>query len=200
MTDRQRSEVKGQALKKLALRALREWLSSDNFRNRATVKEVFTNLATNSFGPEVGLSRDEIIRCWRENDWARIENKRLGAPRKDEHSEETLRKAHMIYNNGCQGYVCDSTWKWAESVLNERTRKHKTFVVVVSDSVFEALVSEVGETSLDGLTREELAEVLDLPKKVANQLVRHLVTSDRWEVTVGKEKGSTKRVLSKTLT
>jgi hypothetical protein len=197
-------------LEELALRALREWLSSDNCRRREVWHKCFDDtfvgraleeLKTDSYydGPwhEKALwkLRGELAGVWEKKGWVSYESPKLGRPRKAEYSEETLRKAQSIYNNGCQGFFSDERWAWAQSVLGETGNRNQLFYVLATAKVHEELVSGLDQNDLEGLTREEVAELLDLPKKFANSFVRYLLEHHDWKLTTSKVDRSTKRVL-----
>jgi hypothetical protein len=203
-------EAEEEALKELALRTLREWLCSENYRQDADPELVQRET---TLGRELLKRRDEsaapwrdkeavrlgrlwndLVQCWCENHWARYEWPRRGRPRRVEYSESTLRKARNIYH-GPQGFRPSSTWKWAQSVLGDRTNHRKTHLVVTHEGVHEELYSKLDPKDLEGLNREEVAQLLDLPKKFANHFVRYLVEHKEWEVAKTKYGEGTKRAL-----
>ena len=199
-----------EALKELAFRTLREWLCSENYRQKAdpdlvrsetTLGREVLRRRNESHAPwrdeeAVRLARlwNDLLQCWCKNRWARFESPRRGRPRTAEYTESTLRKARHIYH-GPQGFRPDSTWKWAQSVLGDSSLHTKTHLVVTHEGVHEELYSKLDPEDLEGLDREELAVLLDLPKKFANHFVRYLVENKGWEVAKTKYAGGTKRAL-----
>jgi hypothetical protein len=199
-------------LSQIAFRTLMEWLCCSEFRSRAPLAEVlfgtWLGQAEIKLNEAVGwqwykteegrflqTTKRRALDLWLESGWVRMERPRLGRPRVTEYSSGTLRKAMSIWNNGCQGFVSDATWSWACSVLGENSNKNKLFVILLPDNVFEELYKRVTLAELEGLTREELAEVLDLPKRLANQFVRYLVDQQGWSVRETTRRGIKCRVL-----
>lgn len=199
-----------EALRELAFRTLREWLCSENYRQKADPDLVRSET---TLGREVLRRRNEtqapwrdeeavrlgrlwndLLQCWCKNRWARFESPRRGRPRTTEYTESTLRKARNIYH-GPQGFRPDSTWKWAQSVLGDSSRHTKTHLLVTHEGVHDELYSKLDPDDLESLTREDVAELLDLPKKFANHFVRYLVETKGWEVAKTKYAGGTKRAL-----
>ena len=200
-------------LGELALRALREWLSSENYRER----EVWYRCFEDTFigrtlkereedwhykGPLTTKAllklRGDLADVWVRKGWTMKEQPRLGRRRKTEYDEETLKKARHVYGDGNQGYVSDATWRWAQAVLGETSNQNPVYFVVVSPKVHEELFRRLEPEELEGLTREEVAELLDLPKKFANSFVRYLVQHHDWELATTKVERSTRRVLRRT--
>ena len=199
-----------EALRELAFRTLREWLCSENYRQKADPDLV--RIET-SLGREVlrrynesqtpwrdeeavrlGRLWHDLLQCWCKNRWARFESPRRGRPRTTEYTESTLRKARNIYH-GIQGFRPDSTWKWAQSVLGDSSHHTKTHLLVTHEGVHEELYTKLDPDALDGLTRDEVAFLLDLPKKFANHFVRYLALYQGWEVVKARCAGGTKRIL-----
>ena len=199
-----------EALKELAFRTLQEWLCSKNFRQKAeshlvrretTLGQEWLRRYNESQMPwwdeetvRLGRIWKDLLECWCKYRWARFERARRGRPRTAQYPESTLRKARRIYV-GAQGYRPDSTWKWAQSVLGESTVHAKTYLVVLHEGVHEELYTKLDPDDLDGLTRDEVAFLLDLPKKFANHFVRYLVVYKGWEVVKARCAGGTKRIL-----
>lgn len=199
-------------LRVIAFRTLREWLCFENFRSRAPINEALdatwigtsiSNLKEKEgwqwFRTEEGrylqqLNRD-ITTLWVDCGWVNLECPRLGRRRVAEYSTETVKKALAIWNNGCQGYVKDSTWRWASSVLGETSNRNDLFVVTLTDEVFEEVYRQVDPQDIEGCSREELSVLLDLPKRVANHFVRYLVDSHGWAVRETTREGRKSRVL-----
>jgi len=199
-------------LKELSFRFLREWVCCDSFRVRVPVEEVleatWLGRAINEIkeregwqwyksqeGRQIKHLKERVLDYWVEHRWVRLERPRLGRRRVVEYNSKTVRKAMAIWNSGCQGFVSDSTWAWAGSVLGENSNRNKLFVVTLSDSVFEETYHKVEIEDLEGLTREELADALDLPKRVANHFVRYLVKTHKWSVRETSKQGVKCRVL-----
>lgn len=199
-----------EGLEELALRALRGWLSSDNYRRREVWHKCFDDTFVGKAleereadwsyaGPwntkALWKLKGDLAGVWEKNGWVSYEQPKLGRPRQADYSEATLRKARSVYNDGCQGFVSDKQWGWAKSVLGENSNKNQTFYLLVTPKVHEELVSRLDQDDLEGLTREEVAELLDLPKKFANGFVRHLLEHHGWQLATTKLERSTKRVL-----
>lgn len=205
-------DLKGPLLQELALKALTQWLCSDNFRPRAPFSEVW---AVTSLGREMTRRREEygvwrsgdeggqikrlahdVQRTWVENGWVRLESRRLGRPRSAEYSSEVLNKARRLTNYGRgQGYRADSSFRWAESVLGETVNNNPTQLVVVHESVHEALLDAAGADELLGLTRAQIAELLGLTKKYSDRFVRWLVATGEWKEVRIKDATTRERVL-----
>lgn len=199
-------------LREIAFRSLREWLCCSDFRSRAPIEtaldRTWLGQAIHDLEAQVGWQwykteegrhlhqlRKKVVDLWIENGWVRVESPRLGRRRVADYSSQTIKKAMSIWNNGCQGYVSDSTWKWAGSVLGENSNRNKLFVVTLTEQVFEKVYQQVDPENLDGWTREQLATVLDLPKRLANHFVRYLVETHGWSVRETTRQGVKCRVL-----
>ena len=199
-------------LKEIAFRTLREWLCCNDFRGRSPIEEALDTTwlgraiqdlkerkgwqwYKSEEGRYLQQLKKEVIDTWLENGWVQLSCPRLGRRRVAEYSSNTIRKAMAIWNNGCQGYVSDSSWSWAGSVLGENSNKNKLFIITLTDEVFGEVYRQIDHKDLDGSTREELAVILDLPKRVANHFMRYLVQSDEWKVVLRSTSSGRKRVL-----
>ena len=194
LQERQQSEYE----RLLAWTTLKEWLCSEDFKVRATFKfacqrttlwqEVNARQAEHwhwwqgERGRELQRLLRRIPEVWQEQGWATFETTWDGRPRRAEYSESTLRKARQIYRDGHQFETPDSSYRWAESVLGETVRKHYTYLVVVSASVYREWFEEVGEGAVEGKTREEVAELLGVAKPLANELCRWITSTGNWKV------------------
>lgn len=200
-------------MRPLAWQALREWLASPNYREVAKADVVW---AATSLGQEIERRRvdqqqwwdgpdgerlSELRRgvwdFWLNSGWLRLEQARLGRPRRSEYSHQLLRKAWRLYNyGGPQAYRPDGTYRWAESVLGERKKYGPTKLAVVSDAVYSELLMAAGEDTLEGLSRAQVAEVLDLPKTASDRFCRWLLKTGQWsEAKTKKSDGSRESVL-----
>jgi hypothetical protein len=195
-------------LGEIALRALREWLCSENYRDRERWRKVWEETSLfkkeqDEWNSTQGMKRGwalgrTVLDYWLAKGWVKGESPRLGAPRRVEHSHEVISAAWKVYGDGCQGFTSDATWQWAESILGERTNHNSYWVLVITAKVYDEVFSRLDPEELEGLTREETAELLDLPKKFANSFVRHLVENHDWEIATTKVERSTRRVLRRT--
>ena len=201
-----------QLLRQLAWKTLEEWLTSDNFKETAPLEVA---LAQTSLWKEVeerkadhwqwwkgddrGHELRELVRrvpqVWEEGGWATTETVVRGRPRQTKYSEATLSKARRVFADGHQGETTESTYRWAESVLGETVRQRSVYLVVLSASVYREFAEAAGAEVLEGITREELAEELDLTKTLANRLVRWLVSTGEWRLTRTEQRGKTRREL-----
>ena len=181
----------------LAWTALKEWLCSDDFKERALADFVFKHT---SLGQEVEARKnehwqwwkgdergkqlehlvDKLREVWVEEGWVAFETVYDGRPRRVEYSSSTLSKARGLYRDGHQFETPDSSYRWAESVLGEKVRTRYNYVVVLSAAVYREWVEEVGGETLEGKTRSELAELLGVGKELANSLARWLASTGAW--------------------
>jgi hypothetical protein len=194
LTERQQAEQE----RLLAWTALKEWLCSENFKERAPADYVWKQT---SLGQEVEARRAEsgwqwykgdergtelydllkkVPEVWKEQGWVAFETVYDGRPRRVEYSSETLSKARGLYRDGHQYETPDSSYRWAESVLGEKVRTRYNYVVVLSAAVYREWVEEVGGETLEGKTRSDLAELLGVGKGLANGLVRWLLSTGTW--------------------
>lgn len=184
--------------KLLAWAALKDWLCSEDFKERAPADYVWKQT---SLGREVEARRAEqgtwwykgdkrgaelwhlffrVPEVWKEQGWVSFETVYDGRPRRVEYSSSTLSKARGLYRDGHQFETPDSSYRWAESVLGEKVRKRYSYLVVLSASVYREWVEEVGGETLEGKTRRDLAELLGVSKGLANGLTRWLVSTGTW--------------------
>lgn len=199
-------------LRELALKALSQWLSSENFKERASWKIAWaeTSLAkeverrrtaegwqwaVGEEGQQLKKLVQDVQRAWVENGWVRVETRRVGRPRTADYDRDTLAKARRLYREGVQGYTSDSSYAWAESVLGETTNKNPPQVIVVQESVHQELLDVVGENDLEGLTRVQIAELLGLSRSYTNRFVRWLLGTGRWKEVRLRDGESRERVL-----
>jgi hypothetical protein len=195
LTEQQQEEYE----RLLAWTSLKEWLCSDDFKERAAADFVFKHT---SLGQEVEARKEKhwqwwrgdkrgeelkhllkrVPRVWEEEGWVAFETVYDGRPRTVEYSSATLSKAHSLYKDGHQYETRDSSYKWAESVLGEKVRTHYNYVVVLSTAVYREWLEEVGPEPVEGKTRSELAEVLGVSKGLANGLARWLLSTGTWEL------------------
>ncbi len=199
-------------LRELALKALSQWLSSENFKERAPwkvawsetslAKEVERRRIANGWqwcvgeeGQQLKKLVQDIQRAWLEYGWVRVETRRVGRPRTAEYDQHTLAKARRLYRDGVQGYTSDSTYVWAESVLGETTNKNPPQVIVIQERVHRELLFAVGEKELEGLTRVQIAELLGVSQSYTNRFVRWLLGTGRWKEVRLRDGESRERVL-----
>lgn len=200
--------MKEELLRPIAWQALREWLASPNYKEKANFDVVW---AATSLGQEVERRRQEHWQWWAGNEgealaelvkgvqqawldygWVRGEQEKLGRPRTTDYPRSTLIKAHRLYGNGVQGYRPNSTYRWAESILGERSRYGPVRVIVISETVYRELLEAAGEDVLEGLTRAQVAEMLDLPKTASDRFCRWLLKGREWCEVKTKRKGGTR--------
>ncbi len=198
-------------LQRRALQTLKEWLSSERFRERAQFE---TAWAETSLAKEIERRRREdwqwwadddgrrlkelcldIQRTWVESGWVRLETRTVGRPRVAEHPTEVLNKARRIYNEGVQGYRADSSYRWAESILGESVGNRTTKLIVIHESIHRELLEAVGEENIEGLSRLEVATVVGLSKPYTNRFVRWLVSTGKWREVRTRDVESRERVL-----
>lgn len=204
--------MKEELLRPIAWQALREWLASPNYKEKANFDVVW---AATSLSKEVDRRRQEhwqwwvgnegeelaalvkgVRQTWLDYGWVREETEKLGRPRRTDYPRSTLIKAQRLYGNGVQGYRPDSSYRWAESILGERNRYGPLRLIVISEVVYSELLEAAGEEVPEGLTRAQVAEILDLPKTASDRFCRWLLKSGEWqEVKTNKEDGSRESVL-----
>ena len=190
--------LEGIQLRQLALKALAQWLSSDNFKERASWRVVW---AETSLGKEVERRRStdgwqwtvgeegeqlkklvqDVQKAWVENGWVRVESRRVGRPRTADYDRDTLAKARRLYREGVQGYTSDSSYAWAQSVLGETMNNNPPQIVVIQERVHRELLDSIGEEELEGLSRVQVAELLGLSKPYTNRFVRWLLRTGGWK-------------------
>ena len=185
-------------LQETALKELKAWLSSENFRESADYDTIIKSTSmghtkrklaeegrswwSGEEGEKLVQLINDIVETWIKRNWLRVEKKVLGRPRKAEYSREVLNKAWRLYNYGRpQGYRTDGSYKWAESVLGESIRKTSTKFFVVFETVNRELLERLGADKVEGLSRTELAQKLELSKSYTNRLVRWLLNSGEWK-------------------
>ena len=181
----------------IAWTSLKEWLCSDDFKERALADFVFSRTSLHreveerkerhwrwwggdSRGKELRRLVRRVPEVWREQGWVAFEAVYDGRPRTVEHSSATLSKARSFYRDGHQYETSSSTYRWAESVLGEKVRTNYSYVVVLSAAVYREWINEVGAETVEGKTRNELAELLGVSKGLANGLVRWLISTGTW--------------------
>lgn len=79
--------------------------------------------------------------------------------------------------------------------MGETVNNNPTQLVVVHESVHEALLDAAGADELLGLTRAQIAELLGLTKKYSDRFVRWLVATGEWKEVRMKDATTRERVL-----
>ena len=79
--------------------------------------------------------------------------------------------------------------------MGETVNNNPTQLVVVHESVHQALLDAVGADELVGLTRAQVAELLGLTKKYSYRFVRWLVATGEWKEVRTKDGTTRERVL-----
>lgn len=125
----------------------------------------------------------------RESGWFRVEHRKVGRPRTLDFSPAEEHRAERKL----------SWFVWNRS---EKTEQHlnrvagysqpsNAWVVTLQDAVWRDLLVDVTAAKLEGKTREEVAELLSVPKKVAKAFVLYL-TKNGWRLTKPRVNGERK--------
>lgn len=200
-------------LRALALVALREWLAHPDWKPDEKLSKVWDST---SLGQEVrrreadhwqwwkGDARGAQLRHlhraiperWEQEGWVEIKQHRQGRPRRAEHPASRVSRALSAYRDGHgEGRVTEKTYRWAESILGERNTYNEARVVTPTTKLLEELAEAAGDENLDGRTRQQLAEELNLTAALANHLTRWLQETGEWEEKQERADGKRQRVL-----
>lgn len=196
-----------QQLQRRALRAALEWLSSDDFEPEArattfdrslTVRQVYDELDrkhgyTHPALVQAKENYEQTVRYLvRESGWFRVEERKVGRPRTLDFSPAEEHRAERKLS----WFVWDRSEK-TEQHLNRvagYSQPSNAWVVTLQDAVWRDLLIEVTATKLEGKTRAEVAELLSVPKNVADAFVRYL-TKNGWRESKVRVDGGRKNVL-----
>lgn len=198
--------------RRFALEALRQWVREGCYK--ATREEIAAGVSwavpvLDAFlekedfhfkEPHYVLSRDvfeEVLGIWKREGWVYGEETRRGRPRKAEYSAEVKRKAERYFR---YAPIVDDlndkearTVKWSQSVLGEGIARRKFRYVVNVGETMRALMQEAGLQSVHGMTREEIAERLEVPKKFVSRACREMAESGECRIVRTNRNGVRRR-------
>lgn len=213
------NEWSEQVHEKIAVQTLQEWLCSENFKEKATYYEISAEttvgrhylkyLAEDQYWKDSAYTRardlnEKVYDYWRLHHWVYEETTRNGRPRRVEYSDSVVSKAMRYLNPPfrIEDSTEDSLYKsvsWSRSILGQTSTQTWIRLVVIKDNIFRQIYSKTGVEFFTGKTREEITEVLHLPKPFVNELCRWLQRSGNWEVVYRKEKGVRRREMRYTI-
>lgn len=208
-----------QVREKVAVQTLQEWICSENFKEKATYDEISceTTLGRHylnyqredQYWKDSGYIRardlnESIYEYWIEQKWVYEETTRNGRPRSAEYPNSVISKAMRYLNPPfrIEDAHEDSLYKsvaWSRSILGQTSTQVWIRLVVIKDNIFRQIYSKTGVEFFTGRTREEIAEILHLPKPFVNELCRWLQRSGNWEVAYRKVKGVRRREMRYTI-
>ena len=167
--------------KEFALATLCQWISDEGFKEVATLAEISAGVQWASSLEHVFLG----IFDWNFNH--RDKQYRLLA--------DTFQEVVRIW----------SEEKWVTSVVStlgrprkgnserECTPKRLFYKKVNLPAVFETLCVEAQVGSIEGMTAEEIAEMVDVPKKVISRVIRSKKKEGAWKVVHANRNGQRRR-------
>lgn len=203
----------------LAVQTLQQWICSENFKEKATYEQL--DEATFIGQKLMKLREDDqywkdntykrlkaiqlaIYSYWREHRWVYEETTRNGRPRRAEHSREVKSKAMKYVNPPflIEDSEEDTLYKsvyWSKSILGELSVQTWSRIVIIRENIYKQVYSKLGVEFFTGRTRDEIAEVLHLPKPFVNGLCRWLQQSGNWRIRQVKLNGERRRELQYTV-
>ena len=192
-----------------ALRAVLEWLTSDDYKDEArwnVVRGTFTvwNTVRDVDYLYVHLLKEEKLQQWqtwketedalKNSSWFRGEWRTLGRPRTRDFSPKQERAAQRREEQ--YGWVVsERAAKDLRRVAGESQRGSE-WVVTLTDNVWRDLLKQTDPETLEGRTRDELATLLKVNRKVTNSFVRYLL-SNGWRESKVRTPEGRKTVLKK---
>jgi hypothetical protein len=196
-----------------AAQTLQEWLCSPNFKDKATYDEISSETTAGkhflSFRQEDQYWKDpnyvkarelmkNIYDYWKEHKWVYEQTTRNGRPRRAEHSPQTISKALKYANppflvQDSEEDVLYRSVKWSRSILGESSTESWIRLVVLPENIFKQIYRKAGVEYFTGKTREEITEMLHLPKPFVNEFCRWLQNSGHWEVKIRRVNGEKRR-------
>lgn len=203
----------------ISILSLQQWICSENFKEKATYEEISAETTVGQHylkfhAEDQYWKDDEYIRArdlldgvydyWKQHKWVYEETTRNGRPRKVEYSNAVISKA-MRYANPpfrVEDSEEDSLYKsvdWSRSILGQTSTQVWIKLVVIKDNIFKQIYNKTGVEFFTGRTREEIAELLHLPKPFVNEMCRWLQRTGEWEVAYRKVKGTRRREMRYTV-
>jgi hypothetical protein len=203
----------------LAIQTLQEWLCSPNYKSKATYDEISNETTAGKhflkFRSEDQYWKDSdyvkardivenIYQYWKEHKWVYEQTTRNGRPRRAEYSQETISKALRYAEIPFQAQdseenVLYKSVAWSSSILGQASTQSWVKLVLMQENVFKQIYRKTGVEYFTGKTREEITEMLHLPKPFVNEFCRWLQDSGQWEILRRKVKGVVRRELCYTV-
>ena len=194
-------------LKLQALQAVLEWMTSEEYAERANWKTVYQTWTVwkedNAFDKSVKRTEEELQKertleetkdAVKKLGWFRFDYATIGRPRTRDFSPKEQRAAQRREEQ--YGWVVsERAAKDLRRVAGESQREN-CWVVTLTENVWRDLLKQTDPATLEGRTRDELTTQLKLTRKVTNSFVRYLL-SNGWRESKGPRSEGRKPILKK---
>ena len=190
-----------------ALQAVLEWLTSEEYAERANWETVYKTWTVwkedNAIDKSEKRTEEELQKertleetkdAVRKLGWFRFDYATVGRPRTRDFSPKQERAAQRREEQ-FGWVVSERAAKDLRRVAGESQREN-LWVVTLTENVWRDLLKQTDPATLEGRTRDELTTQLKLTKKVTNSFVRYLL-SNGWRESKVRTPEGRKTVLKK---